>query len=368
MMVKIIPQRGLESLPTYRPGRQIEEIQREYGITDVIKLASNENPLGVSPKAVEALENMLGKVNFYPDGQCFNLRNSLAKHLHILPEQVMVGNGEDGLILEICLAFLDENSEAIVSCSSFPIYDIYIRTMRAKLVKTPLHEFRLDLQAMADAVTDRTKVIFVCNPNNPTGTTITAADAAAFLVRIPDNVLVIFDEAYFEFVDTDNFPDTIQYVNEGRENILVLRTFSKIYGLAGLRLGYAIGAPSILSALNKVKEPFSVNLLAQTAGLAVLEDQEFRQKTFQITQEGRKYLYQEFDRLDLNYVKSQTNFIMTEIGPRANEIIEKMTCKGVVIRPCSAYDLPYFARISIGTPEQNARLVKTLEEVLNAVN
>ena len=367
-MAKIIPQHGLDLIPDYRPGLQIEEIQREYGITDIVKLASNENPLGVSPKAIEAIENMVRKVNLYPDGQSFSLRNSLAKHLHVFPEQVMIGNGEDGLILEICLSFLDETSEAIVSCSSFPIYDIYIRTMRSKLVKTPLHEFQLDLHAMADAVTDHTKVIFVCNPNNPTGTSISAADTDAFLSRIPENVLVIFDEAYFEYADTDNFPDTIKYIREGRENILVLRTFSKIYGLAGLRLGYAIGAPSVLSALNKVKEPFSVNLLAQTAGLAALEDYEFLQKTLQITLEGRNYLYQEFDRLDLAYIKTQANFILTEIGPRANEIIEKMNCKGVIIRPCSVYDLPYFARISIGTPEQNARLVKTLEEVLNAVS
>ena len=368
MMVKINPQGGLDLIPAYRPGLQIEEIQREYGITDVIKLASNENPLGVSPKAVEAMENIVRKVNLYPDGQSFSLRNSLAKHLHVLPEQVMVGNGEDGLILEICLSFLDETSEAIVSRSSFPVYDIYIRTMRAKLVKTPLHEFKLDLQAMADAVNDNTKLIFVCNPNNPTGTSISATDIDAFLSRIPDNVLVIFDEAYFEYVDTDNFPDAIRYIKEGRENILVLRTFSKIYGLAGLRLGYAIGAPSIISALNKVKEPFSVNLLAQTAGLAALEDQEFLQKSFQFNLEGRSFLYQEFDRLDLTYIKTQANFILTQIGPRANEIIEKMNCKGVIIRPCTSYDLPYFARISIGTPEQNARLVKTLEEVLNAVN
>jgi histidinol-phosphate aminotransferase len=367
MKVKIIPQRGLELIPGYRPGRQIEEIQREYGITDVIKLASNENPLGVSPKAVEAMENMVRKVNFYPDGQSFSLRNSLARHLHVLPEQAMVGNGEDGLILEICLSFLDDTCEAIVSKSSFPIYDIYIRTMRAKLIKIPLQEFKLDLQAMADAVTDRTKVIFVCNPNNPTGTAISAAEVAAFLPRIPENVLVVFDEAYFEFVDMDNFPDIIKYIQEGRENILVLRTFSKIYGLAGVRLGYAIGAPAVLSMLNKVKEPFSVNLLAQAAGLAALEDSEFLQKTYQITREGCSYLYQEFDRLDLNYIRTQANFILTEIGPRANEIIEKMYCKGVIIRPCSAYDLPNYARISIGTPEQNARLVKTLEEVVNAV-
>jgi histidinol-phosphate aminotransferase len=367
-MIKINPQRGLDHIETYRPGRQIEEIQREYGISDVIKLASNENPLGISPKAVEAIINIVNKANYYPDGQSFLLRNSLADHLHVLPEQIAVGNGEDGLIMEACLSFLDENSEVIVSCSSFPIYDIYVKTMRATLVKTPLREFKLNLHAMSDAITERTKLIFVCNPNNPTGTTLSAPDVAGFLSKIPDNVLVIFDEAYFEFVDTPDFPDIIQYIRDGFENILVFRTFSKIYGLAGLRLGYAIGAASILTMLNKVKEPFAVNLLAQTAGLAALDDHEFMQKTLQINFEGRDFLYNEFDRLDINYVKTQANFILTEIGPRAGEIIERLLHKGVIIRPCSTFDLPNFARISIGTREQNDRLVKSLAEVLNEIN
>jgi histidinol-phosphate aminotransferase len=362
MEIRVAPQPGLDSIPPYKPGRSIEEIQRQYGVQDVIKLASNENPLGASPKALAILYQSLAKVSFYPDGQSYNLRNALALKLDVKPEQIIVGNGEDGLILETCMAFLDETSEVIVSKSSFPIYDIYSCGMRARLVKTPLKNYSLDLTAMADAITRQTKLIFVCNPNNPTGTVVSSDQVSRFLERIPDHVLVIFDEAYLEFVDDVKFPDSMSYIREGRENIMVMRTFSKIYGLAGLRLGYAIGSPSLLSHLNTVKEPFSVNLLAQIAGEAALDDDDFLNRTLLVNRTGRDYLYKEFDRLDLNYVKTQANFILVELGPSACDIIEYLMQRGVIIRPCVAYDLPAFARISIGSLEQNQRLVKTLEE------
>jgi len=364
MKIRIAPQPGLDSIPPYKPGRSIEEIQRQYGIQDVIKLASNENPLGASPMAMTAISQSLAKVNFYPDGQSYNLRNALARKLDINPEQIIVGNGEDGLILETCMAFLDETSEVIVSRSSFPIYDIFTGSMRARLVKTPLMNYRLDLAAMADAITGNTKLIFVCNPNNPTGMIVSADEVSQFLERVPDHVLVIFDEAYLEYVDDPQFPDSLSYVRNGHENVLVMRTFSKIYGLAGLRLGYAIGSAVTLAQLNCVKEPFSVNLLAQIAGEAALGDDEFIKRTLLINRQGRDYLYKEFDRLDLSYLKTQANFILVELGPRAGEIIENLMGKGVIIRPCVAYDLPAFARISIGSPEQNERLVRTLEEVI----
>ncbi len=364
MKIRVAPQSGLDAIPPYKPGRSIEEIQRQYGIQDVIKLASNENPLGASPKAQAALSQWFTKVNIYPDGQCYSLRNALAEKLDVKPDQLIVGNGEDGLILETCMAFLDETSEVVVSKSSFPVYDIYASGMRARVVKTPLKNFYLDLDAMADAITGQTRLIFVCNPNNPTGTINTTAEVNRFLARVPDDVLVVFDEAYFEYVDDPLFPDSLSYVREGRENIMVMRTFSKIYGLAGLRLGYAIGSPATLSHLYCVKEPFSVNMLAQIAGQAALGDDEFLEHTLSVNRSGREYLYKEFDRLDLGYVQTQANFILAELGPRAGEIVESLMQKGVIIRPCTAYDLPAFARISIGSAEQNERLVKTLEEVL----
>ena len=364
MKIRVAPQSGLDSIPPYKPGRSIEEIQRQYGVQDVIKLASNENPLGASPKALAVLQQAFSKVNFYPDGQCYNLRNALAQKLDVKPEQIIVGNGEDGLILETCMAFLDENSEVIVSRSSFPVYDIYSAGMRARVIKTPLKNYGLDLEAMAAAVTARTRLIFVCNPNNPTGTTVSAAEVTRFLERVPDDVLVIFDEAYLEYVDEPNFPDSLRYVREGSQNVMVMRTFSKIYGLAGLRLGYAIGSPAILTHLYCVKEPFSVNMLAQIAGEAALGDDEFLERTLLVNRSGRDYLYREFDRLDLSYLKTQANFILVDLGPRASTIIESLMQKGVIIRPCVAYDLPTHARISIGSAGQNERLIKTLEEVI----
>ena len=364
MKIRVAPQPGLDSIPPYKPGRSIEEIQRQYGVQDVIKLASNENPLGASPKALVVLVQSFSRVNLYPDGQCFNLRNALAQKLDVKPEQIIVGNGEDGLILETCMAFLDENSEVIVSKSSFPVYDIYSCAMRARMVKTPLKNNGLDLEAMAGAITGQTRLIFVCNPNNPTGTIVSAAEVTRFIERVPDDVLVIFDEAYLEYVDDPHFPDSLKYVREGRENVVVMRTFSKIYGLAGLRLGYAIGAPATLAHLYCVKEPFSVNMLAQIAGEAALGDDEFLERTLVVNRSGRDYLYKEFDRLDLSYLKTQANFILVDLGPRASEIVEKLMQKGVIIRPCVAYDLPAFARISIGSAEQNQRLIKTLEEVI----
>ena len=355
---------GLDALRPYVPGTPIEEVQREYGLEDVIKLASNENPLGASPKALAAIERALPGLNQYPDGQSYYLRHAIAGHLGVQPEQVAVGNGADGVIVQTCLAYLDEDSEVIVSHSSFPIYDIYTHVMRATLIKTPLKEYGLDLEAMARAITDRTRLVFVCNPNNPTGTIVTAGEVEPFMERVPDHVLVVFDEAYYEMVDSEEYPDTLRYVREGRENVMVVRTFSKVYGLAGLRLGYAIGTPEVLAPLNRVKEPFAVNLLAQVAGIAALEDEEFLKKSVQVNHEGRLFLYREFDRLGLRYLQSHANFILVEIGPQAAEVQQRMLEKGVILRSCISYDLPNWLRITVGSEAQNARLIRTLEEVV----
>lgn len=368
MASRIEQQRGVNPLRIYVPGTPIEEVQREYGVRDVIKMASNENPLGPSPKALAAIEKALPKLNLYPDGQSYYLRHALADHLGpgIEPQQVTVGNGIDGIIMQTCLAYLDEDSEVIVSRCSFPVYDIFTSVMRAKLVKTPLKDFGLDLAAMAQAVNDRTKLVFVCNPNNPTGTMVTAAEVAAFMTQIPDHVLVIFDEAYYELVDSDAYPDTLQFIREGRENVMTMRSFSKAYGIAGVRLGYAIAMPDILGPLQRVKEPFAVNLLAQAAGIAALEDKTFLQETVAANHAGREFLYAQFERLGLEYVKSHANFVLVEIGPDACEVQQRLLRKGIIVRPCNSYDLPEFLRVTVGTPEQDARFVAALEEVVRA--
>ncbi|MCK4245995.1 aminotransferase class I/II-fold pyridoxal phosphate-dependent enzyme, partial [Candidatus Bipolaricaulota bacterium] len=292
-MTHVRQQRGLNAIKAYVPGKPIDEVRREYGLNDVIKLASNENPLGPSPKALAAIKESLSRVNSYPDTQSHDLLDALAKHLGIRPEQLTVGNGADGLIMQTCLAYLDEQSEVIVSQSSFPVYDIYTHVMRAALVKIPLRNFALDLEAMLQAISDKTKLIFVCNPNNPTGTIVTAAEVEAFMDKVPKHVLVIYDEAYYELVDSPDYPDSLRYIRDGRTNTVIMRTFSKAYGLAGIRLGYAIAQPEILAPLNKVKEPFSVNLLAQGAGAAALEDKAFLEETVTTNHAGRVYLYNE---------------------------------------------------------------------------
>ena len=372
MTTYVKPQRGLSGLEPYVPGTPIEEVQRKYGLKDVIKLASNENPLGPSPKAVVAVEQALPRLNFYPDGQSYDLRRAIALHLGFEMEQVAVGNGADGIIMQLCMAYLDEDSEVIVSRSSFPVYDRFTHTMRATLVKTPLkktrEEYGLDLEAMARVITARTKLIFVCNPNNPTGKIVTASEVDAFMARVPDHVLVVFDEAYYEFVNSDAYPDTLQYIRAGRGNVITMRTLSKAHGLAGIRLGYAIAPPDVIAQLNRVKEPFAVNLLAQAAGTAALQDEAFLKQSIAANRAGLRFLYREFDRLGLRYLESHGNFVLLEIGPQATAVQQRLVEKGVILRPCTAYDLPDFLRISVGDETQNARLVEALENVLRPLH
>ncbi len=363
-MSEIRPQRGLEGVHPYVPGKPIEEVQREYGLQDVVKLASNENPLGPSPRALAALTEALPRLNFYPDGQSYTLRQALARYLGVAPEQVVVGNGADGVIVQVCLAYVGEGDEVIVGQPSFPVYDIYTHVMRGRLVAVPLRGYRLDLEGMARAVTDRTRLIFVCNPNNPTGTIVTVDEVASFLEAVPEHVLVVFDEAYYEFVESPDYPDTLRYIREGRRNVMVMRTFSKAYGLAGLRLGYGVAHSETLAPLWQVKEPFAVNLLAQIAGVAALEDEAFVRRSVEANREGRRYLYREFERLGLPYIESHANFVLVQVGPGAAGMARRLLEQGVIVRPCDGYGLPEFLRVTVGSPPQNARLIAALEKVL----
>ncbi len=357
-------QRGLNAIRPYIPGKPIEEVQREYGLTDVIKLASNENPLGPSPKVLAALQAALPELHYYPDAQAYTLSRALAARHGVAPDMIRVGNGADGIIRELCVSYLEDGDEVITSMSSFPVYDISTAVMRARLVKTPLKGLRFDLAAIAAAITDRTRLIFVCNPNNPTGTIVTADEVAAFMAQVPDHVIVVFDEAYYEFVDSDYYPDTLAYVKEGRPNVVVLRTFSKAYGIAGIRLGYGIAPAELLAPLRLASESFPVNRLAQVAGLAALEDEEFVRRTVEMNRAGRAYLCREFDRLGLAYAPSQANFVLVHIGPQAPAVFQELLKRGVIVRPCGGYDLPEHLRVTIGTEAQNARFITALEEVI----
>lgn len=364
MTILVKPQHGLDAIKLYVPGKPIEEVKREFGLTDVIKLASNENPLGASPKVLAALHAALNEINYYPDAQSYYVREALSRNLGLPADHIAIGNGADGLIREICEAYLDEGDEVIVSQASFPVYDASTQVMCGRLVKTPLKNYGLDLAAMAAAITPRTKVIFVCNPNNPTGTIVTAAEVEQFMAAVPAGVLVVFDEAYYEFVDSVEYPDSLRYVREGRKNVMVLRTFSKVYGIAGIRLGYGMACPEVMAALQAVRESFPVNRLAQAAGLAALEDREFLERTVEMNRAGRLYLYQEFERLGLPYLRSHANFVLAKIGPPAGHVYEALLRQGIIVRPCTSYELPEHLRITVGTAEQNARLIRTMEAVL----
>jgi histidinol-phosphate aminotransferase len=362
-MVK--PQRGLSAIRPYVPGKPIEEVQREYGLTDIIKLASNENPIGASPVVVQALAEALPHLNMYPDAQAYRLRHALAAYHEVDAEMIRVGNGADGVIRELCVSYLNDKDEVLTSCSSFPVYDISAAVMRARLVKTPLTtDLRFDLVAMAEAITPRTRLIFVCNPNNPTGSIVTAVEVARFMDRVPDTAIVVFDEAYFEFVDDPTYPDTMAYLIEGRKNVCILRTFSKAYGIAGIRMGYAIAAAELLAPMRACSESFPVNLLAQIAGEAALKDAEFLKRTVSVNAEGRAFLTSEFDRLGIPCVRSQTNFLLARVGPEAKHVYTELLKRGVIVRPCVGYNLPEYIRITVGDPSQNVRLVATLETVL----
>ena len=361
------PQRGLERIRPYVPGKPIEEVKREYGIRDVVKLASNENPLGVSPKALAAMREAVSRVNLYPDAASYDLRTAIGVHFGFSIDHVGIGNGADDLILQLSMACLEDGDRVIASRSSFPIYDVYTHVMRAEMIKTPLAAgYRIDLDAMADAIDERTKLVYVCNPNNPTGTMVNAAGVAAFVERVPDRVVIAFDEAYREMVDADDFPETLELVRAGRPNVIVLRTFSKVYGLAGIRLGYGFGHPDLISTLMQIKMVFNVNVPAQAAGIAALQDGEFLKRSVKANRTGRRLLCDAFDRLGLEYAESHTNFVLVRIGTRAEEVQKELLGVGIIVRPCCGYDLPEFLRISIGTPEQNERLVSELERCLRS--
>jgi histidinol-phosphate aminotransferase len=365
MVTQVQPQRGLALISPYVPGKPIEDVKREYGLSDIIKLASNENALGPSPRVLAALAAALPQLNYYPDADAYDLRHAVARHVGVLPEQVRIGNGADGVIRELCEAFVDDGDQVIVSRSSFPNYDIGTYLMRGEIIKTPLKDdYRLDLPAMLDAITERTKLIFVCNPNNPTGTIVTEPEVAGFMARVPDHMLVVFDEAYYEFVQAPDYPQTLHFVREGRQNVMVLRTFSKVYGIAGIRLGYGVADASVLAPLVACGDSFPVNRLAQVAGVAALEDHVFVKETLNMTHAGLNYLYGEFERLGLPYLPSHTNFVLVHLGPHARAIFELMLRQGTIIRPCNGYDLPEFARITVGTPAQNERLIATLKTAL----
>ncbi|KUK12337.1 MAG: Histidinol-phosphate aminotransferase [Moorella sp. 60_41] len=368
-MVKPSPacREAILDIKPYVPGKPIEEVQRELGIKDVIKLASNENPLGPSPDAVMAIREAAEKIYLYPDGNCYYLKQALAAKLDVGEDQLIVGNGTDEILKLLGEAFVDPGDEVVVADPTFSEYEFAAQVMGGRVMKVPCRDFRLDLEAMAGAVSPRTRLIFVCNPNNPTGTIVSRDELDSFLDRVPPRILVVLDEAYYEYVTSPEYPDSLAYVRGGRPNVIVLRTFSKIYGLAGLRVGYGIAHPEIINSLNRVREPFNVNSLAQIAARAALDDEAHVGKSKEVNNEGKEFLYEQFRALGLKYVPTESNFIFVDIGRDSREVFKKMLAKGVIVRTGDIFGFTTFLRITIGTRRQNQRFIDVLREVLSEV-
>lgn len=353
----------IRRIQPYQPGKPIEEVEREYGVSNIIKLASNENPLGPSPLAIEAMREAVEQVRLYPDNDCYYLRQELADFLGFAPDEVIIGRGSDEVIHMIGLALLNPGEEVIMATPQFTLYDFTAYAMDCEPVLVPMRDFVTDLPAMRERVTDRTKLVFIANPNNPMGTMLTQAEMDTFLDGLPDRVVVVLDEAYYEYVDRDGYPRSLQYVRQGL-NVIVLRTFSKIYALAGLRIGYGIARREMVTWLNQVREPFNVSNVAQAAARASLRDPEQVARSQRANQEGKQYLSAEFDRLGLRYVPTQTNFILVDIGVPCRPAFVELLKRGVIVRTADIFGLPTYVRVTIGLPEENRRFISALEEVL----
>ncbi|MBO9599773.1 MAG: histidinol-phosphate transaminase [Cohnella sp.] len=360
-----IPARDvLNRMKPYSPGKPIWEVQRELGLDRVVKLASNENPLGPSPKAVEAIQRLLTDIHRYPDAQAVDLRATIAGRYGLESEQVIVTNGGDELITLVSEAFIDAGDEIVVPGPSFSEYEFGGLLMGATVRTVALTEdYQYDVPSILEAVNERTKIVYLCSPNNPTGTILRKSALSELLDLLPPRVLVVFDSAYSHFVTEDDYSDGVEFVKAGYP-VIVLQTFSKVYGLAGIRVGFGVASPSIIKAVLQVKEPFNVNALAQAAAAAAIEDEDHVRKSSRLVKEERSRLYRGFEELGLAYTPSMSNFILVKLGEDAEQRYAELMRKGIIVRYGAAWGLPRHVRISVGTPEENQLLLQTLRLIV----
>src|SRR5438034_11047093 len=350
----------LRDIAVYEPGKPTEETARELGIEPdaIIKLASNENPLGPSPKAIEAMRAALNNAHLYPDGSSFYLCKAVAAKLGLAPENVILGNGSNEVIEFLGHAFLNPDDDVIIFQYAFIIYKLLATSFGARAIEVPTPNFQQDLGAMLAAITPKTRLIFVPNPNNPTGTLISQCAMDSFMSRVPENIVVVFDEAYFEFLDDP--PDTLQYVREGR-HVVVLRTFSKIHGLAGLRIGYGVAPPDLVEVLHKTRQPFTVNSIAHAGALAALNDEAHQRETKRVVDQGRAYLQEKFAEMKIQFVAGVANFVMVNVGD-GPAVFEELLKRKIIVRQLNGYGLPEWVRISVGTMEGNEKCIAALRD------
>jgi len=359
--VKKFLRKGILEIELYIPGKPIEEVQAELGLRDIAKMASNENPLGPSPKAVAAVERELRNVNLYPEGPCTLLKREMSRRLDINEDMIIFSNGADNCIVLVASAFINEGDEIVMGDPSFFVYKTVTKIMGGRPIFVKLKNHVHDLNAMLNKVGEKTKLVFICNPNNPTGTIVKKHELDKFISQLPDHTILVLDEAYFEFVLDKDFPDGLDYIKKGY-NVISFRTFSKIYGIAGLRIGYALGCSEFIAALNRVREPFCVSRVAQVGALAALEDEEFKEKTLKINEEGKAYLYNEFEKMGLSYAPSHTNFVFVNLKNDSKKIFQALLKQGIIIRPGHLWNCPTFSRVTIGTMEQNRKFINALKK------
>lgn len=359
---------GIRQLAPYQPGKPISELKREYGLSEVVKLASNENPLGPSPKAIAAIPAELDDLARYPDGNGFALKKKLSEKYSITPDQITLGNGSNDVLEFAARTFAQTNDEIIFSQHAFAVYPLVTQAIGARAVVVPANNWGHDLDAMLAAITDRTRVIFIANPNNPTGTWLSETEISDFLGKLPERVIVVLDEAYFEYATSpamgaNGYPDGMPLLNK-HNNLIVSRTFSKAYGLAGLRVGYGVSSAAITNLLNRVRQPFNVNSLALAAACAALDDQSHIDRSVDLNVTGMGMLRAAFDEMKLGYIPSVGNFICIDLGIDATHAYHELLKKGVIVRPVANYEMPNHLRVTIGTRQENETFLKALAEVL----
>ena len=346
----------------YVPGKPIEEVERELGIREVIKLASNENPFSPSPRVLKAIREYLPKLNRYPDDQGYYLIQALAEKYRIKQENIILGCGSDEIMELVVKAFLEPGEEVIFGDRSFIMYKIITQIMGGKPIAVFLKNYTYDLPAIERAVTKKTKVVFIANPNNPTGTIVRGREVRRFVRNMPKSIIVVFDEAYAEYVESQDYPDSLKIVRENC-NCIMLRTFSKICSLAGLRIGYGIASPQLIACLNRVRLPFNTSSIAQVAALASLGEAKWVAEIRKINREGKKFLYSEFEKMGVEYVPSEANFILVKVGRDAPKVANKLLKKGIIVRAMTSFGLPEYVRVTIGRPEENKKFAQALKAV-----
>ncbi len=355
---------NIERVVPYKPGRPVEEVVRELGLkVPVIKLASNENPLGPSPKTLAALRKALPQLHHYPEDTCFYLRQRIAELFKVEYESTIVGNGSVDLIYLTCLAYLEPGDAMLISAGSFISARIGGTIMNANVIEIPLNEYRHDLGRILESITPKTKLIYLDNPMNPLGTIVTKKEFGEFIEKVPERVLVVLDEAYAEYITSRDYPRGLDYYNQNH-NILILRTFSKIYGLAGLRIGYGIAKPEIIQTLNKVRLPFNANRAAQVAALAALGDTRHIIRSRKVNEVGKSLFYREFKRLKLFYLESYANFVFVNFAIDSQQVFEALQRKGIIARTVKEYGFPTALRVTVGKESENKRFIKALNETL----